>query len=215
MVPYFNITDSTNPNKPRKLTQAEAFTEWTDNQYLLLGVRAILTDDDKLWTRVKDYFELNRIADFAQPRLPFIRELLTKMYNNKNIVKNNISLAKMSIFFKENENGINLLDGAITNADGGFTKRICLEDYINYYVNLALKGDREDHFTNSPEHKAWDSIGSKYTNFRNLHGNFYDEVKATEKGVKKDFLVFANFRYNPQTKKITRVIPPLDKEFQQ
>lgn len=187
MVPYYHFK--------RPLSQMETFSEWTDNKSLLAGVEAIATGDEETWERVKDVFEVIRVADVGEPgeeRLRYIRELIIKLENNKSILRNNLSFTKLIEFFASTT-GQDLLDGALSNADGGHQNRICVEKYINEYINYALIGDKSDHFTSSPEHKKWKLMGRKYTDFRELYGKFYNQIKVRRYGELKDFCIFAKF----------------------
>ena len=205
-VPYFHFK--------RKLTQTETYTEWSDNRFLVAGVRSIVRGDNEEWKRVKDYFQLNRVADLGEPgegRLGYIRELINKMDANKEILKGNKSLKSFFEFFTSTA-GEDLLDGSMTNADGGKQNRICIEQYINDYVNRAIAGDKNDYFTRSKEHLAWKSFGRKYTDFRELYGKFYDIVKVTSNGQLRDYCVFARFTYNKQTGKMSRHVDAPEKD---
>ncbi len=199
-VPYFHFK--------RKLTQQETYTEWSDNRWLINGIRAVTEGDIKTWNKVKDFFEITRVADLGEPgeeRLNFIRNLINKIDENKTLLKNSKSLSSFVTFFTSTA-GEDLIDGSMTNADGGKQNRICIERYLESYVNNAILGNKEDMFTASPEHLTWKKIGRKYTDFKELYGKFYDIVKVKEKGQLKDFCIFAKFNYNTFTKKMSRFI---------
>ena len=208
-------TDSFYVHFKRKLSQRETFTEWSDNKWLLAGVKAVTSNEATrpTWEEVKDYFQLNRVADLGEPgegRLGYIRELINKMDANKDKLKGNTSLIKFFEFFVSTA-GQDLLDGSMTNADGGHQNRVKIERFINDYVNHALVGDKKDYFTGSPEHYAWKKIGRRYTDYRELHEKFYDIIKVQEDGQQKDFLIFAKFTYNKQTGKTTRYVDEPEK----
>ena len=205
-IPYYHFK--------RPLSQMETFSEWTDNKNLLAGVEAITTGDYETWEKIKDSFEINRVADVGEPgeeRLRYIRDVINSLDKNKKVLRNNLTFSKLIDFFASTT-GQDLLDGSMTNADGGHQNRICVEKYINDYINYALNGDKRDHFTSSPEHKTWKWLGRQYTDFREVNGDFYNQIKVTEYGKLKDFCIFAKFFII--NKKMKRTINKLEDEIE-